>query len=125
MSWPTSARRVSERPAMSISYRESFLANRAVLRCGLSDNFLSSNVRTFQMQLSCQRRWKTDLYACHFLIIFLPLNEQSASRGYWPYFEAKDLFGTPFQIHARRQQCFPKKAALKPLTPPSHVFRLD
>ena len=132
MSWPTSARRVSERPAMSISYRESSLANRAVLRWGLSDNFLSSNVHTFQhatfMPTEVENRFvclsfldNTDLLS----LILLPLNEQSASRGYWSDFETKHLFGIPFLIPAQRQQCSLKKAALTPLTPPSHAFHLD
>ena len=92
---------------MSISYRESSLVNRAVLRCGLSDNSFSSNVRTFQFANFMPAELENRFVCLSFLdnadllsLILLPLNEQFASRGYWPDYEAKHSFGIPFLISA-------------------------
>ena len=104
----------------------------SVLQCGLSDNSLSSNVGTFQHATFMPTELENQFVCLSFLdnadllsLILLPLNEQSASRGYWPDSETKHLFGIPFLISARIKQCSPRKAAWRPLTPPNHAFRLD
>ena len=131
MSGPTSARHVPERPAMSISYRESSLVNRVVLRCGLSDNSFSSNVRTFQHATFMPTEVENRFVCLSFLdnadllsLILLPLYEQSACRGYWLDYDAKHLSAIPFLIPARSKQCSPRKAALTPLTQPIMLFTL-